>query len=280
VALDPRSHVGSVALRVADADRVAGLYERGIGLQRLDYGPDRIVLGDDRPLLTLIESPGAPAPAHGAAGLFHTAILFPTRAGLAAALRRVAGAGFRLTGASDHGVSEALYLDDPEGNGVELYWDRPHEAWPMAPDGTVAMFTAALDLRDLLLEEDDGSGVDDASVGHVHLKVSDIPRAESFWRDTLGMNLRARYGADASFVAAGDYHHHIGLNVWMSRNGPPAPEDATGIERVVLALPDDAEVDATVARLRDAGHEVHDGSGGGALVRDPDGILVELRTES
>jgi catechol 2,3-dioxygenase len=277
MALDPRSHVGSVALRAADAESVAGLYEGGVGLRRMDGEPGRIVLGNDRPLLTLIESPSAPPAAQGAAGLFHTAIRFPTRAGLAATLRRVAKAGYRLTGASDHGVSEALYLDDPEGNGVELYWDRPHEAWPMAPDGTVAMFTAPLDLRDLLLEPDEGIGVDGADIGHAHLKVTDVERAVDFWGRTLGMNLRARYGADAAFMAAGEYHHHIGLNVWMSRGGPPAPEDARGLERVVLALPDAAALDAAVVGLRAAGHEVQDGADGAKLVRDPDQILVELR---
>jgi catechol 2,3-dioxygenase len=277
VALDPRSQVGSVALRVADAEAVAGLYEGGVGLRRIGDGDGRVVLGGDRPLLTLVESPSAPAPEPRAAGLFHTAIRFPTRAALAATLRRVASAGFRLTGASDHGVSEALYLDDPEGNGVELYWDRPQEAWPMAPDGTVNMYTAPLDLRDLLIVPDEATGVAGADIGHAHLKVTDVERAVDFWVGHLGMNMRARYGAEAAFVAAGDYHHHIGLNMWMSAGGPPAPEDARGLERVVLALPDAAAVGDTVERLRAAGHEVQPGADDAALVRDPDGILVELR---
>jgi catechol 2,3-dioxygenase len=277
VPIDQRAHVDSVALRVADPEAVAALYEGGVGLRRIDGGPGRVELGDERPLLTLIESPGEPPPAPTAAGLFHTAIRFPTRAALAATLRRVASAGFRLTGASDHGVSEALYLDDPEGNGVELYWDRPQEAWPMDTDGTVAMFTAPLDLRDLLIVPDEGTGVAGADVGHAHLKVTDLERAVGFWNGQLGMNIRARYGAEAAFLAAGDYHHHVGLNTWMSRGGPAAPEDALGLERVVLALPDAAALDATVAGLRDAGHEVQDGADGAVLVRDPDGILVELR---
>ena len=256
MALDPRTKVNSVVLRTSDAEAVARLYADGVGLNRLDGDDGAIVLGDDSPLVRLLESPGAPPPAPRAAGLFHTAILFPTRAALAATLRRVAAAGFRLTGASDHGVSEALYLDDPEGNGVELYWDRPQEAWPMAADGTVAMYTAPLDLQDLLLEPDEGTGVAGASVGHVHLKVTDLERSVGFWGDELGMNLRARYGAEAAFMAAGDYHHHVGLNVWMSRGGPPAPEDALGLERVVLSVPGAAET---------------------TWVRDPDEVLVELR---
>jgi catechol 2,3-dioxygenase len=256
VALDARSKVDSVVLRAADAEAVARLYEQGVGLNRLNGDDGEIVLGDETPLVRLIASPAAPAPPTRAAGLFHTAIRFPTRAALAATLRRVAATGFRLTGASDHGVSEALYLDDPEGNGVELYWDRPQEAWPMAADGTVNMFTAPLDLRDLLLEPDDQAGVAGADVGHVHLKVTDLERSVGFWGEELGMNLRARYGSEAAFMAAGDYHHHVGLNVWLSRGGPPVPEDARGIERVVLAVPGASET---------------------SWVRDPDGVLVELR---
>jgi catechol 2,3-dioxygenase len=277
VPLDQRAHVDSVGLRVADPEAVAALYEGGVGLRRIDGGPGRVELGDERPLLTLLESPESRAPAPTAAGLFHTAIRFPTRAALAATLRRVASAGFRLTGASDHGVSEALYLDDPEGNGVELYWDRPQEAWPMAPDGTVAMFTAPLDLRDLLIVPDEGTGVAGADIGHAHLKVTDLERAVGFWNGDLGMNVRARYGSEAAFLAAGDYHHHIGLNTWVSGGGPPAPEDALGLERVALALPDEEALNATVSTLRAAGHDVQDGAEGAALVRDPDGILVELR---
>ena len=118
------------------------------------------------------------------------------------------------------------------------------------------MFTAPLDLQGLLLEPDAGTGVAGADIGHVHLKVTDVERSVGFWGDELGMNLRARYGADAAFMAAGDYHHHIGLNIWISRGGPPAPEDARGIERVVLAVPDATET---------------------TYLRDPDDVLVELR---
>jgi catechol 2,3-dioxygenase len=279
VALDPRTHVESVALRVADADRVARPYEQAAGLRRLAAAPGQIVLSADgeRPLLYLNEAPNAPAPPFGSTGLFHTAILFPERAELADALRRFAAAGYRLSGAADHGVSEALYWDDPEGNGVELYWDRPREAWPWTEDGGVAMFTAPLDLQDLLAaSRDDGTTEPAVDIGHVHLKVGDIPRAEHFWRDALGMNLMARYGDQASFLAAGDYHHHVGVNTWTSRGGPPAPDGALGLERVTLALPDQATLDATVERLRGSGAEVHEAPGG-AHVRDPDGTLVELR---
>jgi catechol 2,3-dioxygenase len=278
--IDPRTHVGSVALRVRNADTVARLYEGAVGLSRLPEqgnGDRRVELSADgeRPLIVLAEVPHAPLPPRRSAGLFHTAIRFSTRSQLADALRRVTQAGFRLTGASDHGVSEALYLDDPEGNGVELYWDRPRGDWPTTEDGGIAMFTAPLDVRGLL-EEAQGSEVDSgADVGHAHLKVTDLPRAVGFWRDALGLDLKVMYGQQAAFLAAGDYHHHIGANIWESGGGAPAPEDALGLERVTLALPDADALSATVEGVRGAGAEVSE-SGAGALVRDPDGILVEL----
>jgi catechol 2,3-dioxygenase len=278
--IDPRTHVGSVSLRVRDAGSVAQLYEGAVGLQRLPANGDgRVALSADgeRPLLVLAEAPGAPAPPPRAAGLFHTAIRFSSRAALADALRRVAEAGFRLTGASDHGVSEALYLDDPEGNGVELYWDRPRDAWPTRPDGGIDMFTAPLDVRDLLAQAEGGEADPGADIGHAHLKVTELPRSVAFWRDALGLDLKAEYGDQAAFLAAGDYHHHIGANVWHSGGGPPAPEDALGLERVTFVLADAEALRGAVEQLRGAGVEV-DEVDGGALVRDPDGILVELRT--
>jgi catechol 2,3-dioxygenase len=278
VQIDARTHVGSVSLRVADAERVASLYEGAVGLTRLPEANGTVSLSADgeRPLIVLNESPGAPPPPRRAAGLFHTAILFSSRSALADALRRVLQAGFHLTGASDHGVSEALYLDDPEGNGVELYWDRPRERWPHTRDGGIDMFTAPLDVRGLLDGAEGAERDPGATVGHVHLKVTDLPRAVGFWRDALGLGLVATYSDQAAFLAAGDYHHHVGANVWTSAAGPPAPHDALGLERFALELPDEAALLAAVEQLREHA-EVHEAAGGGVLVRDPDGILVELR---
>ena len=274
--IDPATHVGSVSLRVADAESVARLYEGALGLRRAADGSDVVLSADgERPLLVLKEVPGAPSAPPRAAGLFHTALLFSTRSALADALRRAAEAGFRLTGASDHGVSEALYLDDPEGNGVELYRDRPRDEWPRTADGGIEMFTAPLDVRALLA---DAQGADDdpaAIIGHAHLKVTEIPRSVAFWRDALGMDLKVMYGDQAAFLAAGDYHHHIGANIWQSGGGPPAPEDALGLERVTLELPDQAALSTTAEQLRE--HTDVQETDRGALVRDPDGILVELR---
>jgi catechol 2,3-dioxygenase len=225
--------VRSVDLRVDDEAAATKFYREVVGLE----DPSRLVrLSDD--------GVTARAPRR-AAGLFHTAFLYPTRADLAAALRRAAP---YLTGASDHGVSEALYLDDPAGNGVELYWDRPREVWPDD------MFTEPLDLQDLAAAGPAAPRAPESThIGHVHLKVSDLPRAEDFWVGALGFEVMHRYGTDATFIATGGYHHHVGLNTWMSRGASLGPRDAAGLERVVFATDGEAR-EAT----------------------DPDGIAVAL----
>ena len=273
--IDARTHVGSVSLRVADADGVARLYRDALGLERVADGGDVALGAGERPLVVLKPSPGAPGPPPRAAGLFHTALLFSSRSALADALRRVVEAGFGLTGASDHGVSQALYLDDPEGNGVELYWDRPREEWPRRPDGGIDMYTRRLDVRELLSAAAGANRDEQVVVGHAHLKVTALPRSVAFWRDALGLDLKVMYGDQAAFLAAGDYHHHVGANVWHSGGGPPLPEDALGLERVTLALPDDAALVAAAEQLRE--HTDVQETDGGVLVRDPDGIPVELQ---
>lgn len=159
-----------------------------------------------------------------AAGLFHTAFRFPTRAGLGGALVRLRDARIPLTGASDHGVSEALYLDDPDGNGLELYWDRPREVWPEA------MFTDPLPLEPLLEMAEQEPVMD---IGHVHYKVGDLAAAGRFWLE-LGLEQTAALLDQAAFFAADGYHHHVGTNNWFSRGRPPQPADLPGLERVVM----------------------------------------------
>ncbi|HEV3002292.1 MAG TPA: VOC family protein [Solirubrobacteraceae bacterium] len=235
--------VRSVDLRVDDLDAATAFYSRVVGLEAGDGATLRAPGGE---ALVRLSADGVTARApRRAAGLFHTAFRFPTRADLADALRRAAP---YLTGASDHGVSEALYLDDPAGNGVELYWDRPRDVWPDD------MFTAALDLEDLAAQSGGGARAPEGTdVGHVHLKVSDLPRAEVFWVGVLGFEVMHRYGDQAAFVATGGYHHHVGLNTWISLGRPLAPREAAGLDRVVFA---------TDGEEREAA--------------DPDGIAVRL----
>lgn len=251
-AIDPRVHIDHVVLRVADVPRATAFYGDVLGLQRIREDGDGAALsapGGDKPLLVLRRSSMQGAAPTGTTGLFHTAIRWPTRAGLGEVLHRVAEARKPLSGASDHGVSEALYLNDPDGNGVELYWDRPRDAWPAAAAGErVAMFTKPLDVNALLALAD-GTDASGADIGHVHLQVADLDEALTFWSGALGFELMARFGPDAAFVAAGGYHHHIGVNTWNSRGGPPGPPELPGLDTIALAYPDRATLDDAMRRL-------------------------------
>ena len=189
-------------------------------------------------LLELREAERAGSAPRAAAGLFHTAFRYSTRAQLGAAFRRAIEGRESLTGASDHAVSEALYFDDPDGIGVELYRDRPREKWPPPrPGDRVFMVTEPLDAEGVLAAAEDdlpdaAAGMD---VGHVHLKVADVEQAVGFWTDEVGMELMARYGADAAFIADEGYHHHVGANSWYSRGAPLEPQEGPGLDRVVVS---------------------------------------------
>ena len=273
-ALPAGTAVGRTALVVSDLDSVSAFYRDVVGLavQHREGGRATLGAGGD-PLLELTEDPDAPPRSPESAGLFHNAFRVPSRAALADALDRI-GEAWELTGASDHRVSEALYLDDPEGNGVEVYRDRPREEWPIGEDGHVEMDTLPLDLEGLASEaRGEASAPPGTDVGHVHLEVSDVPTARRFYAGALGMNVRQGWGPDALFVAAGDYHHHVGLNAW---NGRSSPLEGRGLDWFELALPDEGSLAAARERFEDAGVEVTDGEQG-FEVYDPDGIPVRLR---
>ena len=251
--------VGRVALRVADLDRVAGFYRDVVGLDSLADGADGATLGaGGEPLLELVAAPDAPARGEAETGLYHTAVRVPSRDALSDALVRIEDR-WTLDGASDHLVSEALYLTDPEDNGVEVYCDRPRESWPETADGRVSMTTIGLDLSDLRGLGTGATGVPpEATVGHVHVEVSSLAATRRFYADALGLRVRQEYGDSALFLAAGDYHHHLGANVWYRRSEP-----AEGIP-------------AVRDRLDRHGVEVADRDDGVALT-DPDGMAVRLR---
>jgi catechol 2,3-dioxygenase len=273
--LPATSHVGRVALRVTDLDRMVEFYRNVVGLAVQHRGAERATLGGDEPLLELHADPDAPERGRNETGLFHTAFRVPSRAVLGDALGRIRDR-WRLDGASDHLVSEALYLSDPENNGVEVYRDRPQEEWPTNPDGTVGMDTRRLDVDAV---GDLGSGEttvpDGTTVGHVHLEVSSLSDAQAFYVDALGMNLRQRFGESALFVAAGDYHHHVGLNVW---NGRTEPASGRGLEWFELVVPGRDVIDAVKERLSD--REVDFSETDGEIeASDPDGIELHVRVE-
>jgi catechol 2,3-dioxygenase len=227
----------SVELRARDLGVAERFYREAIGLERVQDEPLTLGAGG-RALVIVRQAEAAVPPPARSTGLFHMALRFPDRAALARAIRRLGEHRVPLSGASDHGVSEALYLADPDSNGIELYRDRPKDQWPMDPDGGVGMFTAPLDLRDLVgAGERNGAAPPGTDMGHVHLKVSDLERSVDFYREQLGLNVRARYGREAAFLAVGDYHHHVGLNTWQSLGAGPPPQGAPGLERFTVALP-------------------------------------------
>ena len=266
--LPAETRIGRVDLPVADAGQLRRFYEEVVGLPA------------ERGLVELHESPDAPAPDPRATGLFHLAVLVPARRDLALALVRLARAGWSLTGASDHLVSEALYLNDPEANGIEIYRDRPREEWPRTADGW-RIDTLPLDLDDILGELDGDPGEvgpmpADTTIGHVHLKVADVPATESFYTDVIGFDVMARVPS-ASFISAGEYHHHLGMNAWHSRGGPIPAEGSLGLRSYEVVLPQAADVDVVHERLAAAGAPV-ERSNGALLATDPAGNRVVLRT--
>ena len=225
--------MGAVHLSVASLERSVAFYGSALGLPARVDG-DHVTLGND--LLVLTEVPGA-VPADGYAGLFHFALLVPAREDLARWLLRAARSDVPQTGMSDHLVSEAIYLRDPDGHGIEVYWDRPRSLW----EGQVAqrLTTAALDVADLVRGVDAAAGLPEATVmGHVHLRVGDLPAARAFYMAQLGFEEMAVYGREASFLGIGGYHHHLGANTWQSAGAPPAPEGTARLERFTIIAPE------------------------------------------
>lgn len=273
------TRLGAIRLRAGDVGLLRDFYERVIGLQALAAENGVTALGaGDGPLVELVSAPEAPTRPPRTTGLFHLALLVPTRADLARALRRLFEAGWHLSGASDHLVSEALYLSDPEGNGIELYRDRPRDEWPRAGD-EIEMATLPLDLEDLISElgadEEVGSMPAGTTLGHVHLQVADLDAAERFWVDGLGLEVTVRSYPGALFTSAGGYHHHVGLNTWAGVGAPRPPADARGMERFEVVVPDDEALAAARERLELVADVAE--SDGGVLAEDAAGNAVLLR---
>jgi catechol 2,3-dioxygenase len=271
--------VGAVHLTVADLERSLDYYRSQIGLAVREQGGGEASLGtSERELLALVEEPGA-RPSDGYTGLYHFALLLPERIHLAAWLAHAARDRVGLTGMSDHFVSEALYLRDPDGHGIEIYWDRPRAVW----EGQVSerMTTLPLDVDSILDELDDPAtapfdGLPDGTVmGHVHLKVAEVASTVGFYRDVLGFALMAQLGPMAAFLAAGGYHHHLGSNTWESAGAPPPPDGSAALRHATILLPDSAERDRVVARIEHAGLDLAD-DGDDPLVRDPSGNALVL----
>jgi catechol 2,3-dioxygenase len=265
--------LGAVHLGVSDLDRSVAFYQDALGLRQQRREDPVAALGaggDD--LVVLHEEPGA-RPAGRHAGLYHFALLHPSRTELARAAQRLALTRTPIDGASDHGVSEAIYLPDPDGNGIELYADRPREQWPPVQGGErVAMFTRALDLQGLLagVARDEPARHSDPGLrmGHVHLHVGDLEAARAFYVDVVGFQVMTSMPS-ALFLAAGDYHHHLGANTWRGEGVGPAPAGTVGLREWTIVL-DPESLAAVRGRIAAAG------LGDGDVVEDPWGIRLRF----
>jgi catechol 2,3-dioxygenase len=283
--IDPATSVGAVSLTVSDLDRSRTFYERAIGLRATELDDGALALGvaGESPLVKLRGDSSAPRLNRRAPGLYHLAILMPTRLDLAFALARLAEMRWPLDGASDHMVSEALYLSDPDGNGIEIYRDRPRAEWQYAA-GQLEMSTLALDLESVLGELRTASELQLAvpsgtTIGHVHLQVADLREAEVFYHGVLGFDVMVRGYPGALFVSAGGYHHHIGLNTWHSAGAAPAASGSVGLRSFAVDLPDERALAAVLARVQEASLPTSP-KDGGVLVRDPFGSGVVLRART
>lgn len=280
VSLHPATEVGTVTLKVADLQRSLRFYTDVIGLQAFQVNDQTATLGAGRrPILSLEAIPGAHRQPANTTGLYHAAILLPDRHALAvkiaqiAAIRDESGDVAYPFGYADHLVSEAFYLSDPDGNGLELYRDRPRSEWNWNGQ-QVRMASDPIDFDSFFAEiKDDDSALrnpavpDGTKLGHMHLRIGNIPAGEQFYHGILGFDITARMPS-ALFLSAGGYHHHLGMNIWESRNGKPPVESSVGLREFSIALPDVAELDRLTKQIEDAGVSV-ERSENAAVLYDP-----------
>ncbi len=270
--LTSEMRMGTVSLTVSDLARSISFYEASIGLRLNGRAGNEASLGTGRrELLRLVEEPGARLVPRRT-GLYHFALLLPSRQALGNALRNLIATQTNLTGGADHLVSEALYLDDPDGNGIEIYRDRPREAWERR-NGVLQMATLPLDYEDILSEADSEQASwrglpADTVMGHVHLHVSYLAQAVEFYEQVIGFELQMQLGDSAAFLSAGGYHHHLGLNTWAGVGAPPPPVGAVGLRHYIVELPDEAAIAALIERLQEADVS-YEKDANGVAVYDP-----------
>ena len=279
--MNPKMTMGPVALRVRDLENSIKFYTEDLDLQvTRRYGniSELAPANSSETLIALIHDPAAEIPPHNSAGLYHLAILLPSRGELAKAYLALGNTGVAFDGYADHIVSEALYLTDPEGNRIEIYSDKPRSEWKIGDDGEPHMGTYPLDIDSLLLEVKDRPIVgqkaigEGAVIGHVHLKVTEIRRSTDFYHYRLGLNL-TNYWDTAAFLSAGGYHHHIGINTWESSLGPSVQGGRIGLEYFTIRVPDASTVTELCSRTVGTNED-------GSYCHDPDGIKIAIRTST
>jgi catechol 2,3-dioxygenase len=275
------TNIGAVHLTVTDLPRSLNFYQEQLGFQlHSSAGSHAQLSAGGPPLLSLYENPAARS-IPKRTGLYHFAILVPSRYHLAQSLQHMVETKTTLQGFADHLVSEAIYLADPDGNGIEVYRDRPRDTWEKS-SGQLKMASDPLDIESLLGElggqAETWQGLDPAAkIGHIHLHVSSIPAAEDFYHDVLGFDKMLRYGPSASFLSAGGYHHHLGVNTWNGVGVPPPPADAVGLRWYEIQLPNAGELEKVVDRVHKADVPLQEQEDGW-LLHDPAGNGVFLKT--
>jgi len=272
------AHIGHVEMKVSDLERSLAFYASLLGMQVLQRGEAQAQLAPSgtQSLITLKALPDAQRKPPRSTGLYHVAIRLPDRHALGATFQRLLDQRYPLQGAADHLVSEALYLADPDGNGLELYTDRPRSVWPKV-NGQIGMATDPLDTAGLLATASSGwEGIHPATdIGHIHLHVTDLERAEAFYCNLLGFEVTQRSYPGALFISAGGYHHHLGLNIWAGRGAPPPPPEAVGLGSFSLAIPNPQDRQKLLRRLKEAGLQLAAQNGGWSLT-DPDGNRIQI----
>lgn len=283
VSIDPGVSIGKVRLKVKDLDRSIAYYKDVLGFRVLERGAGEAVLGaaGQETLLELEERPdAAEVNRRSAAGLYHFAILVPDRLSLGLVLRNMAEAGIGI-GQGDHWVSEALYITDPDGNGIEIYRDRPRSEWQYDEQGYVKMGSDPVDVQGLLAlaEGKEWQGLPAGTIiGHIHFHVSDLESSHRFYCGLMGFDLIADgwKSMGALFISAGGYHHHIGLNIWAGQGARHPKENSVGLRYVTIVFPNEAARETTAGRLRDGGVEIRQAEEGQLEVTDPSGNTLRL----
>jgi catechol 2,3-dioxygenase len=249
--------IGRVALNVSNLEKSIDFYKDALGMSILEIEGDTAYLGTGANHLLVLRREPDSVQSTGKTGLYHFAILVPNRLELAKSLDHLIQTKTPIQGFADHQVSEAIYLADPDNNGIEIYRDYPRKLWPFIGD-KLRMGIKPLDTHGLLSElnghKEEWPGLSgQTKIGHMHLKVSDIPSAEAFYCDILGFDLIQRYGSSASFVSSGGYHHHIAFNTWSSLGASPPPPHSIGMQYFQIILSNDKELDRIIGRLKDVG---------------------------
>lgn len=280
--INETTHIGIVALKVANLSKMRDFYTQIIGLTLLDQTEDSVALGTKSNVLLTLQKVEHPLPLTRKTGLFHVAFLLPSRKDLGNTLIHYIESNAPLDGASDHGYSEALYLTDSEGNGIEVYRDKPRSEWDIREDGEIVGITIEMDAQGVVdtADRQQTHFPEGTTVGHVHLKVADLQKTEDFYTQVLGLNLTSNFGAQAKFFAAGSYHHHIGANIWMGQHTPPMAENDLGLAYYSLVVPDTAALSELKDHLTTLSVSFKTETTEQMSLYDPNGILIKISVET